>query len=101
MRQRHLAFDVDLRAAAAKLAVAGGVLALVLWLVQRPAADMFVSWATWRDESALAVLAAIGGVVYFGIVLALMAALRPLIRRTSEVGEVHVPARNTRLSGSA
>jgi len=37
----------------------------------------------------------------FGIVLALMAALRPLIRRTSEVGEVRVPARNTRLSGSA
>ena len=36
----------------------------------------------------------------FGIVLALMAALRPLIRRTSEVGEVRVPARNTRLSGS-
>jgi len=36
----------------------------------------------------------------FGIVLALMAALRPLIRRTSEVEEVRVPARNTRLSGS-
>jgi zinc/manganese transport system permease protein len=36
----------------------------------------------------------------FGIVLALMAALRPLIRRTSEVGEVRVPARNTRLTGS-
>jgi len=36
----------------------------------------------------------------FGIVLALMAALRPLIRRTSEVGEVGVPARDTRLSGS-
>jgi len=37
----------------------------------------------------------------FGVVLALMAALRPLIRRTSEVREVRVPARNTRLSGSA
>jgi zinc/manganese transport system permease protein len=36
----------------------------------------------------------------FGIVLALMAALRPLIRRTSDVGAVRVPARNTRLSGS-
>ena len=36
----------------------------------------------------------------FAIVLALMAALRPLIRRTSEVGEVGVPARDTRLSGS-
>ena len=36
----------------------------------------------------------------FGVVLALMAALRPLIRRTSEVGAVRVPARDTRLSGS-
>jgi len=36
----------------------------------------------------------------FGIVLALMAALRPLIRRTSDVGAVRVPERNTRLSGS-
>jgi zinc/manganese transport system permease protein len=36
----------------------------------------------------------------FGIVLALMAALRPLIRRTSDVGAVRVPARNSRLSGS-
>ena len=36
----------------------------------------------------------------FGIVLALMAALRPLIRRTSDVGAVSVPARNSRLSGS-
>ena len=36
----------------------------------------------------------------FGVVLALMAALRPLIRRTSDVGAVRVPARNTRLSGS-
>jgi putative peptidoglycan lipid II flippase len=90
VRQRHLAFDVDLRAAAAKLAVAGGVLALVLWLVQRPVADMFVSWATWRDESALAVLAAIGAVVYFGIVLALfgrqwLATLRARKRRATPV----------------
>ena len=90
VRQRHLAFDVDLRAAVGKLAVAGGVLALVLWLVQRPVADMFVSWATWRDESALAVLAAIGGVVYFGIVLALfgrqwLATLRARKRRAAPV----------------
>ena len=36
----------------------------------------------------------------FGVVLALMAALRPLIRRTSDAGAVRVPARDTRLSGS-
>ncbi|MGZ3286454.1 MAG: murein biosynthesis integral membrane protein MurJ [Xanthobacteraceae bacterium] len=90
VRQRHLAFDVDLRAAVGKLAVAGGVLALVLWLVQRPVADMFASWATWRDESALAVLAAIGGVVYLALVLALfgrqwLATLRARKRRAAPV----------------
>jgi hypothetical protein len=62
----------------------------VLWLVQRPVADMFASWATWRDESALAVLAAIGGGVYFGIVLALfgrqwLATLRARKRRVAPV----------------
>ena len=36
----------------------------------------------------------------FGIVLALMAALRPLIRRTSEVREARVAARDTRLGNS-
>ena len=36
----------------------------------------------------------------FGVVLALMAALRPLIRRTSEVREARVAARDTRLGNS-
>ena len=61
--------------------MAGAVLALVLWLVRRPVVGLFAGWATWRDESTLAVLAVIGGGVYFGIVLALfgrqwLAALR-------------------------
>jgi hypothetical protein len=64
-----------------KLAGAGGALALVLWLLRRPIAGLFAGWATWRDESTLATLAAIGAAVYFGIVLALfgrqwLAALR-------------------------
>jgi putative peptidoglycan lipid II flippase len=71
VRQRHLAFDAGLRSAMVKLAGAGGALALALWLAQRPVANVFAGWATWRDESALAVLAVIGGTVYFGIVVAL------------------------------
>jgi putative peptidoglycan lipid II flippase len=71
LRERHLAFDAGLRRAIVKLAVAGSALALALWLTHRPVATAFAGWATWRDESALAVLAVIGGVVYFGIVLAL------------------------------
>jgi hypothetical protein len=64
-----------------RLAGAGGALALVLWLARRPIVGLFAGWATWRDESTLAVLAVIGGVVYVGIVLALfgrqwLAALR-------------------------
>jgi putative peptidoglycan lipid II flippase len=71
VRERHLALDAGLRGAMVKLAGAGGALALTLWLVQRPVASVFAGWATWRDESALMVLATIGGAVYFGIVLAL------------------------------
>jgi putative peptidoglycan lipid II flippase len=71
VRQRHLAFDAGLRSAMVKLAGAGSALALALWLAQRPVANVFAGWATWRDESALAVLAVIGGAVYFGIVVAL------------------------------
>jgi putative peptidoglycan lipid II flippase len=71
VRQRHLAFDAGLRSAMVKLAGAGSALALALWLAQRPVANVFAGWATWRDESVLAVLAVIGGAVYFGIVVAL------------------------------
>ena len=54
-----------------KLAGAGIALALALWMAQWPVAGVFAGWATWRDESTLAVLAVIGGAVYFGIVVAL------------------------------
>jgi hypothetical protein len=62
----------------------------MLWLVRRPIADLFAGWATWRDESTLAVLAVIGGGVYVGIVLALfgrqwLAALRTRRRTAAPV----------------
>src|SRR5262249_9804530 len=54
-----------------KLALAGGALALALWLAQKPVASLFLQWPRLRDEATLAVLAAIGGVVYGAAVLAL------------------------------
>lgn len=71
LRRGHFAFEAGLRRAVARLAVAGGALAVVLWLAQAPVARLFASWPSWRDESTLAVLAAIGGAVYFAIVLVL------------------------------
>ena len=47
------------------------VTALVLWLGQGPALGAFAAWGGWRDLMGLILLAAIGGAVYVGIVLAL------------------------------
>jgi putative peptidoglycan lipid II flippase len=63
--------DDDLLRSVAKLAAAGLALGLVLWLAQRPVLDGFASWRGLRDLMGLAVLAAIGAVVYGGMVLAL------------------------------
>jgi putative peptidoglycan lipid II flippase len=71
VRQGHLAFDRELRGAAAKLAAAGLALALVLWLAAAPVAGLFAGRTSLRDESTLAVLAVIGAAVYGGLVLAL------------------------------
>jgi putative peptidoglycan lipid II flippase len=70
-RQGFLTFERGLRGAVARLAVAGIALALVLWLAAAPVAALFASRSSLRDESTLAVLAVIGGVVYCGVVLAL------------------------------
>ena len=53
------------------VAAAGIALALVLWLAAAPVAALFASRASLRDESTLAVLAVMGGVVYCGMVLTL------------------------------
>jgi putative peptidoglycan lipid II flippase len=70
-RAGHLRRDPDLVRAVGKLAVAGLALALVLLFAQRPLLDLFAGWGRWRDLMALVVLAAVGGAVYVGVVLAL------------------------------
>jgi putative peptidoglycan lipid II flippase len=87
-RQGHFVLDASLRSAVARLTAAGLVLALALWMAQGPVARLFADWTSWRDESTLAVLAAIGAAVYGGIVLALfgkqwLAALRGRKHRSS------------------
>src|SRR5262249_52624345 len=71
VRRGHLAFDPGLSGAVTKLAACGIALAVVLWLAYAPVAGLFAGWTSLRDESTLALLAAIGGAVYLGGVFAL------------------------------
>src|SRR6266568_3135562 len=70
-REHLVAVDAGLIRSAARLALAGFVLALVLWLAQNPVAELFSGWPSLRDEAALSTLAAIGVLVYGGVTLAL------------------------------
>src|SRR6202048_3983688 len=70
-RADHLALDARLGRSLIRLAVAGGALALVLWLPQGAIARMCPSAG---DVGTLAVLAATGAVVYGGFVAAFFGA---------------------------
>jgi putative peptidoglycan lipid II flippase len=70
LRAGLIRVDARLKDAIWKLAVAGLVLALVLWF-GAPYADKLLNVAALRDEIALVILAAVGGVVYGGALLAL------------------------------
>ncbi|MGH6682903.1 MAG: lipid II flippase MurJ, partial [Pseudolabrys sp.] len=71
MRAGHLHIDLRLRQSMIKLAAAGLALAAALWLCEAPAAHLAADWGRLRHVAALAMLAAVGGTVYGGIVLAL------------------------------
>jgi putative peptidoglycan lipid II flippase len=74
--------DDRLKASLAKLAGAGIAMTAALWIVYGPVARFCASLPHLRDESALAILAVIGGVVYVGLILALFGRqLRSMLRR--------------------
>ncbi|HTQ83067.1 MAG TPA: hypothetical protein VMI47_07320, partial [Pseudolabrys sp.] len=58
-----------LRRSLIKFAVAGLVLAAVLWLCQTPVSYLFSGWHHLRNVAALVVLAMIGGAVYIALLL--------------------------------
>jgi len=73
--------DRELGRSLVKLAGAGLLLTIVLWLAQGPIIRMLSTWPSLRDEMALAALAILGGLVYGGTVFAMfgqrwLAALR-------------------------
>ncbi|HEY4142180.1 MAG TPA: murein biosynthesis integral membrane protein MurJ [Pseudolabrys sp.] len=71
VRAGHIQIDARLRQSAIKLTAAGLTLALVLWLSSAPVARLATGWRGIEDIVALTLLAAIGLVVYGGIVLVL------------------------------
>ncbi len=70
-RARVIAVDATLKASLLKLAAAGAALALVLLIADPLVTGLLSSWSRFRDESELALLALLGGLVYGGLVLVL------------------------------
>src|SRR6185437_2147377 len=71
MRAGHIRIDERLRQSMIKLAAAGLALAAVLWFCEAPVTHLFSDWNRLRHVAVLAVLAAIGGGVYGGIIMVL------------------------------
>jgi putative peptidoglycan lipid II flippase len=70
-RAGHLTRDERLLRSVVRLAVAGIAMAIVLWACRGPVSAWAAGRESLRDLAALVVLAAIGGAVYGGIVVAL------------------------------
>ena len=71
IRRDLVTVDARLRQSVAKLALAGFVLAVAVWLADRAVATLYADWTSLRDEAALATLAIIGAVIYGGAIFAL------------------------------
>src|SRR5262249_10364267 len=63
--------DDRLKSAAVRIAAAGLALALVRWFARDGVPPLFQPWLHLGDVAALAALAAIGGIVYGGLIAAL------------------------------
>ena len=84
IRAGHIQFDARLRQSAFKLGLAGLVMAAVLWFAAAPLARLFAGFPM-HDVVTLAALAALGGTLYAGMVLAVfgrrwLAAFRGRVR---------------------
>ncbi|MEA2937950.1 MAG: putative peptidoglycan lipid flippase [Alphaproteobacteria bacterium] len=86
-----VAIDQRLIHAAGRLALAGLVMALALWLAQRPVAALVSEWTSLRDETALAILAATGAAVYGGLLAALFGREWLALFRRKAVAGPHPP----------
>ena len=67
-------FDRVLRHSLAKLAIAAVALAFAIFAAEPPIAARFAAWTSWREETTLAALIALGAVVYGACVLVLFGA---------------------------
>ena len=71
-RARLIAVDAELKMTLTKLAAAALALVLVLAVAAPVVTAMLSSWSRFRDESTLALLVVIGGIVYGGLVIVLL-----------------------------
>ena len=70
-RAGHIERDERLRQSMVRLAIAGVVLAAVLWLCAAPVSRWLTGWNNLHDLATLGVLSVIGAVIYGGTVLLL------------------------------
>ena len=88
-RARVIAADAALKSSLMKLAAAGAALALVLLIADPLVTRLLSSWSRFRNESELALLALLGGMVYGGLVLALFGRRWVLLmKRSAKVAEI-------------
>jgi putative peptidoglycan lipid II flippase len=71
IRAGHVSRDDRLRQSILRLAVAGAIVTVVLWLSVAPVTRLLAQWQGPRDLAALAILGLIAAVVYGGVILAL------------------------------